>query len=173
MMTPLTQLSGKEKICCTGLIVASMGFWSILMIGIFWETVSIQCQPSPDQVMCKISGETSPGSTTTLEIPKSQIAAVKRIDGNRRKKIDRRIGLVLIDRTEIPLTRGTGDVVVQLDRKMDQIATFIANPQATTLNIKTQRHFPILLWPPTAFLLWFNSILLKRMLFGFPKKIDH
>jgi hypothetical protein len=79
---------------------------------------------------------------------------------------------VLIDRTEIPLSRGTGDVVVQLDRKMDQIATFIADPQATTLNVKTQRHFPILLWLPTAFLLWFNGVLLKRMLFGFQKKLD-
>ncbi len=79
---------------------------------------------------------------------------------------------MLIDRTEIPLSRGTGDVVVQLERKMDRIATFIADPQAKTLNIETQRHFPILLWPPTAFLLWFNGVLLKRMLFGFPEKVD-
>jgi hypothetical protein len=171
-MTSLTQLSGKEKLFCTGLIVTSMGFWSILMVGIFWETVSIQCQPSPDQVMCKISGENSPGNTTILEIPKSQIAAVSRIDGNRRKKIDRRIGLVLIDRTEIPLTRGTGDAMVQLERKMDQIATFIADPQAQTLQVETQRQLPFLLWLPTSFLLWFNGVLLKRMLFGYKAKVD-
>jgi hypothetical protein len=171
-MTQFTQLSGKEKVFCTGLMVASMGFLSMLMIGIFWETVSIQCQPSPDQVICKISGEPSPGETKTLEIPKSQLAEVKRIDTRRRKKTDRRIGLVLIDRTEIPLSRGTGDVVVQLDRKIDQIAKFIADPQATTLNVETQRHFPILLWLPTALLLWFNGVLLKRMLFGFHEKVD-
>jgi hypothetical protein len=123
-------------------------------------------------VICKISGEPHPGGTKTLEIPKSQLAEIKRIDERRRRKTDRRIGLVTIDRKEIPLSRGTGDVVVQLEKKMDQIATFIADPQANTLNVETQRHFPILLWPPTAFLLWFNGVLLKRMLFGFQAKVD-
>lgn len=155
----------KNKLLWTPFIAIIPGFWIILVIGMCWETVSLKCSPSPVEVICKINGEQNPGETSMLEVPKSQLAEVAVI--NRQRKGSYRIGLITIDQLKIPLTRGySGDATVQLEQQFDRIATFIADPNATNLNIETKRNFPPLIWIISAGIFGFNGWWLKRLWIG-------
>jgi hypothetical protein len=168
----MNQFSLKDKIFATALVGATAGFWYILMVAIFWETVSLKCQPQPVEVICKIAGEPYPGGIRNIEIPKSQIVEVRKIYGISKKNKDGyKIGLITVDQQAIALTRGQGDVINQLNIKMERIARFIADPQAQTLDVETQRNFPVLLWLPTGAIIWFGGLYLKMAWLGYkPKK---
>ncbi|WP_309736540.1 hypothetical protein [Chamaesiphon sp. OTE_75_metabat_556] len=152
----------KEKLANTALMSIVPSFWLLLTIAIYWETVSLNCQPNPVQVVCKISGETVPGETRVLEIPKAQLAGIDIIDRQRKGK--HRIGLITIDKTEIPLTRNwSGDATVQLEGQIERIRTFIADPHLTTLNVSTHRRLPLFPLIMTGGILWFHGLWFKRV----------
>ncbi|WP_310488152.1 hypothetical protein [Chamaesiphon sp. VAR_69_metabat_338] len=154
-----------EKLVHTALMSLVPSFWLLLTISMYWETVSLNCQPNPVRVICKISGETVPGETRVLEIPKAQLAGIDIIDRQRKGKY--RIGLITIDKTEIPLTRNwSGDATVQLTGQIDRIRTFIADPHLTTLNVSTQRRFPLFPLIIAGGILWFHGLWFERVWFG-------
>jgi hypothetical protein len=154
----------KKKLVHTALMSILPSFWLLLTISMYWETVSLNCQPNPVRVICKISGETVPGETRVLEIPKDRLAGIDIVD--RRRKGQYRIGLITIDKTEIPLTRNwSGDATVQLAGQIDRIRTFITDPQLTTLNVSTQRHFPLFPIIITGGIFWFHGLWFKRVWF--------
>jgi hypothetical protein len=155
----------KEKLANTALMSILPSFWLLLTISMYWETVSLNCQPNPVQVVCKISGETVPGETRVLEIPKAQLAGVDIVD--RQRKGQHRIGLITIDNQKIPLTRNwSGDATVQLEGQIDKIKTFIADPHLTTLNVSTHRRLPLLPLIMTVGILWFHGLWFKRVWIG-------
>jgi hypothetical protein len=157
--------TGKDKLFGTTFIALISGFWSILVIAMYWEIVSLKCSPNPVDVICKISGEPNPGETRILEIPKAQLAKVAVID--RQRKGQHRIGLITIDHQKIPLTRNfSGDATIQLEQQLDQIAAFIADPTATSLNIETRRNFPPSIWIISAVIFGFSGWCLKRLWIG-------
>jgi hypothetical protein len=157
--------SVKYKLFGTVFIAIIPGFWSILAIGMYWETVSLNCSPSPVEVICKISGEPNPGETRILEVPKAQLAEVAVIDRQRKGKY--RIGLITIDRQKIPLTRNlSGDATIQLEQQINRIAAFIADPTATSLNIETRRNFPPSIWIISAVIFGYSGWCLKRLWIG-------
>jgi hypothetical protein len=155
----------KDKLFGTVFIAIIPGFWSLLVIAMYWETVSLNCSPSPVEVICKISGEPNPGETRMLEIPKTQLAEVTVI--NRQRKGKYRIGLITIDHQKIPLTRNlSGDATIQLEQQIDRIATFIADPNATNLTIETRRNFPLSIWMISGVIFGFSGWCLKRLWIG-------
>lgn len=163
----MNKSTSKEKLFGTTLITLASGFWVVLAITMYWETVSLKCLPNPVEVICKIDGEPYPGGTRIVEIPKSQLVGVKIIDRMRQKK-QYRIGLIKIDRQQIPLTRNfNGDVTIQLEPQIDRIAAFINDPNATSLTIKTQRNFPPSVWMISLVIFGFSGWCLKRLWIGF------
>jgi hypothetical protein len=157
--------TSKDKLFGTVFIALISGFWSILAIGMYWETVSLKCAPDPVEVICKINGEPNPGETRTLEIPKAQLAEVKIID--RQRKGQHRIGLITIDQQKISLTRNfSGGATIQLKPQIDRIAAFIADPNATSLTVETRRDFPPSIWIISAVIFGFNGWYLKRLWIG-------
>jgi hypothetical protein len=162
---PKQTYSTKDKLFWTPFIAIIPGFWYVLVVAMCWETVSLKCEPSPVAVICKINGEPSPGETRMVEVPKAQLAKVDVID--RQRKGQHRIGLITIDHQKIPLTRNfSGDATIQLEQQLDQIAAFIADPTATSLNIETRRNFPPLIWIISAAIFGFSGWCLKRLWIG-------
>jgi hypothetical protein len=154
----------KDKLFGTVFITIIPGFWSLLAISMCWETVSLNCSPSPVEVICKISGQPNPGETRMSEVPKAQLVEVA-VD--RQPKARHRIELITIDHQKIPLTRNfSGDATVQIEQQLDRIATFIADPNATDLTIETQRNFPPLVWIISAIIFGFGGWCLKRLWIG-------
>lgn len=160
------QSSWKEKFIGTAFVAGVSFFWYILMMGIYEEKVSLQCKPSPEQVICSILGE-YPGGSRTLEIPKAQLSGVKIIH-QKSKRYIHQVVLNTLDKEKIPLTRcWSCDASIQLEKQMDQIAAFIADPSAQTLLIETRRNFPLLPLLMTGGIIWFNVLCLKRLWLGF------
>lgn len=161
----MQKYSIKNKLFGTVFIAVIPGFWSMLAIVMYWETVSLKCSPNPVEVICRISGEPNPGETRIIEVPKSQLAKVEIID--RQRKGTYRLGLMTIDRQKIPLTRNYGgDATVQLEQQIDRISTFIADPNATNLAIETKRNYPISIWIISAVVFGFSGWCLKRLWIG-------
>jgi hypothetical protein len=157
--------STKSKLFGTPFIAIIPGFWCILVITMCWETVSLKCSPSPVAIICKITGEPNPGETRMVEVPKAQLARIEVID--RQRKGEYRIGLITIDHQKIPLTKKiSGDATIQLKQQIDQIAAFIADPTATSLNIETRRNFSPLIWIISAVIFGFSGWCLKRLWIG-------
>jgi hypothetical protein len=163
---PHQTYSAKSKLLGTAFIAIIPGFWTILAIAMYWETVSLNCSPSPVEVICKINGEPNLGETRMFEVPKAQLAKVAVIDRSTRP-IRYRIGLITIDRQKIPLTRNfSGDATTQLEQQIDRIATFIADPTATNLTIETRRNFPPSIWIISVIIFGFGGWCLKRLWIG-------
>jgi hypothetical protein len=163
---PQQTYSTKNKLFGTAFIAIIPGFWSMLAIAMCWETVSLNCSPSPVEVICKISGEPNPGEMRMLEVPKAQLAEVAVIDRSTRP-IRYRIGLITTDRQKIPLTRNfSGDATTQLEQQIDRISTFIADPTATNLTIETRRNFPLSIWIISGVIFGFSGWYLKRLWIG-------
>jgi hypothetical protein len=164
-LMPIRQYSWKNKLFGTALISGFSFFWYMLMMGIYWETVSLQCKPKERQSVCSIRGE-YPGGTRALEISKAQLSGVKAIRQGR-KQSPRQVVLSTLDKEKIPLTRcWSCDASIQVEKQMDQIAAFIADPQAQTLRIETRRNFPLLPLAMTGGIIWFNVLCLKRLWIG-------
>jgi hypothetical protein len=159
----MTQISWRAKFFATAFAGTTSLFWIALMVGISWEIVSFKCQPSPEQVICKLYGEPTPGKTRYLEIPKNQLSRIKMV---RQRQGRHQAILVTIDRQEIPLVRTwSGDVTAQLDRQFDRITKFIADPQAKTLSIETYRNLNPLAILMTIGVIWFNGTMMKKVWF--------
>jgi hypothetical protein len=162
---PQQTYSTKNKLFGTAFIAIIPGFWTILAIAMYWETVSLNCSPSPVEVICKINGEPTPGETRMFEVPKAQLAKVAVID--RQRKGQHRIGLITIDHRKIPLTRNfSGDATLQLEQQINRISTFIADPTATNLTIETRRNFPLTIWIISGVIFGFSGWCLKRLWIG-------
>jgi hypothetical protein len=95
--------------------------------------VVINCQPLPQEVICKISSESN-----VLEIPKTQLSRVEIIEGRNHKnqRIERDI-LITTDHREIPLHSS------YTTNRTERITAFINDPQATTLTIDGRQNFVI------------------------------
>ena len=162
----MQKYSIKNKLFGTVFIAVIPGFWSMLAIVMYWETVSLKCSPNPVEVICRISGEPNPGETRIIEVPKTQLAKLAIIDRSTRP-IRYRLGLITIDRQKIPLTRNySGDATVQLERQIDRISTFIADPNATNLTVETKRNYPLSIWIISAAIFGFSGWCLKRLWIG-------
>jgi hypothetical protein len=170
----MTTASWKEKTFGTAFAVGLTAFWSVLMIALFWETTSLQCQPIqatvPVTVQCTLINEQFPGSQRLFRIAKSDIMTVKLVRQDSKKKYPRVI-LVQADGQEIPFTRGWNtDATMQLEPRLPEINAFLADPRARTLDVSTQRRFPLLSLLLTLGVLAFNGVMLKRIWFGFTPK---
>jgi hypothetical protein len=158
------RLSWKGKLFSTALLGSFSLFWCLLMIAIYWETVSLKCQPNPQLVICTITGEHYPGRVRSIEIPKQQLAGIEIVD--RQSKGKYRIGLITNDRQEIPLTKNwNGDATIQIEAQLDRISAFISDPNAKTLTIETRRDFPLLPLLMTGGIMCFCGLSLKRLWF--------
>jgi hypothetical protein len=137
----------------------------LLIKHLFWETTSLQCQPEQQKVICKISGEPSPGETRKLSIPKVQLVGVKVLFQKKAHKQRplRQVVLIDINQKEIPLTANWGgEATRQLLQETDRITAFIQDPQAQTLSIVTRREIPPLTIPIIGFIALVDFALLKQ-----------
>ncbi|WP_295622239.1 hypothetical protein [Chamaesiphon sp. GL140_3_metabinner_50] len=160
------RLSWNRKLIGTALLGSFSVFWYLLMVAIYWETVSLKCQPNPELVICTITGEPYPGRIRSIEVPKQQLAGVEIVDRQSRGKY--RIGLITRDRQEIPLTKHwNGDATAQIETQLGRISAFINDPNAKTLTIETHRDFPLLALVMTVGVIGFCSLSLKRLWLGF------
>jgi hypothetical protein len=141
-------------------------FFLLLILGSFWETMSLKCQPQPQQIICNIEGETLFGQRQTTTVPKARLSGVKIIRKPGKKHIDRLV-LSTIDQQEIPLNNGVGgEITIQLNEQVDRIRAFITDPQAQTLTVETHRNFPLPLLPLTlltGFMIWRAGLEIKRI----------
>jgi hypothetical protein len=152
-----------SKLAGTAIITIVAGGW-YLAIADSWETVSLHCQPSPEQVVCKISGEPYPGIQRNIAIPKTQLAGIKPIFRLMEDNLVQHLVLTTIDRQEIPLNiHPSGHLTIQLSQQQNKIAAFLANPQAQTLSITTQRNFPLPLSIITAGMIGMSGFYLKKL----------
>ncbi len=156
------------KVLLTGWVCISFWVYYFLIVWLYWETTRIECKPDSQQVVwCKITDESSPTQTTIRSIPKSQLAGVAVIHQQSRRPLSR-VVLIGIDRQEIPLTtHWGGSVTTQLDREIERIDAFIANPQAQTLTVETDRNIPLPAIPILGFLTLLNMVLVKKAWTGF------
>jgi hypothetical protein len=166
------KLSGKSKVFGVVPIALFSIFWSIILllaVGSCWETVSLRCQPRSEQVICDIQGGLFLGPSRTLTVSKAQLSGVQVIRKAGKKTIDR-IVFSTINGQEIPLNLGIGgDVTIQLNEQVHRIQKFIADPQAQTLTVETQRKFPWPFLPITllaGFMFWQANIKLKKIWYG-------
>jgi hypothetical protein len=144
-------------------------FWILFLLGgvaTFWETVILDCQPQPAQIICNIQREPFLGYRSTAAIPKSQLSGVKVIRKTGKKYIDR-ISLTTLNHQEIPLNSGVGgEVTIQLNEQVDRIQKFIVDPQAQTLRVETYRSLPLILLPLpllVGFMLWQSGLRLYKL----------
>jgi hypothetical protein len=113
--------------------------WYLALVDIYWEKVSIKCQPTPVQIVCLISNEPYLGGRS-LEIPKTQLTGTEYLFRSMEESTIQWIALTTIDGKTIILNRSPGgDIIKQLVKHKPQIAKFIADPQAKTLTIETHR----------------------------------
>jgi hypothetical protein len=129
----------KVKFSIQDKIISIIFFTLFAVIGyglikqLYKDIVVINCQPLPQQVICKFSSKFD-----VLEIPKSQLSRVETVEGRNRKnqKTERDI-LLTTDQREIPLHSS-----YTIDRK-ERITTFINDPLAKTLTIDGRQNFVI------------------------------
>jgi hypothetical protein len=102
-----------------------------LIESLYRGIVVIQCQPLPQEVICKISSESN-----VLEISKTQLSRVETIEGRNRKnqKTERDI-LITTDQREIPLHSS------YIFNGKERITAFINDPLAKTLTIDGRQNF--------------------------------
>jgi hypothetical protein len=139
---PIAMMNVSKLIAIAGLVVMPFVAWHYIP-GYGWETVSFQCKPQTGTVMCKLTGEPRPGKKRIVAIAKNQLSGVKvrTKDGpySDNSTVDM-IVLTTIDKKEIPLTiEWGGAATVQMLKQIDEINAFIADPQAQTLSLKTDR----------------------------------
>lgn len=155
-------LSWHRKLFGTALLGSFSSFWCLLMMTMYWETVTFKCQPNPELVTCNIINEIYPGRFRKVEVPKQQLAGVEIVDRQSHGKY--RIGLITNERKEIPLTRHwNGDASVQIEAQLDRISAFIKDPNAQTLSIETRRDFPLLPLVMTVGVIGFCGLSLKKL----------
>ena len=160
------RLSWNQKLFSTALLGSFSAFWCLLMVVMYWETVSLKCQPNPELVICTITGEPYPGRSRNIKIPKQQLIGVEIVDRQSHGKY--RIGLITNDRQEIPLTKHwNGDATAQIEPHIAQISAFIKDPNAQTLTIETHRDFPLLSLAMTGGVIGYCGWSLKRLWLGF------
>jgi hypothetical protein len=159
----MNRTSRISKLAGTAIITIVAGGWYLAIAGI-WETVSLHCQPSPEQVLCKITGEPYPGITRNITIPKIQLSGIKPTFRAMEDNLVQHLVLTTIDRQEIPLNiHPRGHLTVQLSKQQNKITAFLANPQARTLVVTTQRKF---FWPLsiiTAGIIGMSGFYLKKL----------
>jgi hypothetical protein len=135
-------MNASKLIAIGVLVVMPFAAWHYIP-GYGWETVSFQCKPQTGTVMCKLIGEPRPGKKRIVSIAKHKLSGVKVMtkDGPHRDNstVDM-IVLTTTDKKEIPLTiEWGGAATVQMLKQIDEINAFIADPQAQTLSLKTDR----------------------------------
>jgi hypothetical protein len=135
-------MNASKLAAIAGLAIMPFVAWHYVP-GYGWETVSFQCKPQAGTVMCKLMGEPRPGKKRIVTIAKNQLSGVKvRTKGSAYAdgSTVNMIVLTTIDNKEIPLTiEWGGAATVQMLKQCDQLAAFIADPQAQTLSLKTDR----------------------------------
>jgi hypothetical protein len=107
-----------------------------------WETTRLTCQPRYGFVQCHLLESLKPGKNRRVSIAKTQLSGVIVHEQQTVDNTLEQINLITVDHQEIPLTtQWGGNATVQLRPKVDEIANFIADPQAQTLDIETHRDF--------------------------------
>jgi hypothetical protein len=111
-----------------------------------WETTHLTCQPRNGFVQCQLVESLRPGKNRRVSIAKTQLSGVIVRERQTRKYPLKQVNLTTIDHKEIPLaTQWNGIANIQLLPQVDEIANFIADPQAQTLDIETHHDFlPVL-----------------------------
>jgi hypothetical protein len=159
----MNQSSWQVKFLGTTFVaVLSMAWY--LAIADAWETVILKCQPSPEQVICRISGEPYPGVRRNIEIPKTQLSGVKHTFRSMEGNLVQHVVLTTGDGREIPLNiHPAGIITSQIIKQQSRLSAFITNPQAKNLTVETQRDFPLQLWVITGGIICGSGLYLKRL----------
>jgi hypothetical protein len=159
----MNQSSWQVKFLGTTFVaVLSMAWY--LAIADAWETVIFKCQPSPEQVICRISGEPYPGVRRNIEIPKTQLSGVKHTFRSMEGNLVQHIVLTTKDGRTIPLNiHPAGNITIQIIKQQSKISAFIKNPQAKDLMIETQQQFPLRLYVITGGIICCSGFYLKRL----------
>jgi hypothetical protein len=135
-------INASKIIAIAGLVLMPFAAWHYVP-GYGWETVSFQCDPQVGQVMCKLIGEPKPGKKRIVAIAKSELSGVKVLKKEGRARSGSLVNMIVlttIDQKEIPLTiEWGGAATVQMLKQLDELEAFIADPQAQTLSLKTDR----------------------------------
>ncbi len=159
----MNQSSWQAKLFGTTFVAALCMGW-YLAIADAWETVILKCQPSPEQVICKISGEVYPGIKRNLEIPKTQLSGVRHTFRSMEDNLVQHIVLTTKGSREIPLNiHPAGAITIQIIKQQSKISAFINNPQAQELTIETPRNFPLQLYVITGGIICCSGFYLKRL----------
>jgi hypothetical protein len=159
----MQQTSWPSKLAGTAIVTIVSGGW-YSAIAPSWETVSLTCQPSPELVICSISGEPYPGISRNINIPKAQLSGIKSTFRSMEGNLVQHLVLTTIDRKEIPLNiHPSGHLTVQLSPQKTKIAAFLVNPQAQTLEITTQRDFSLPLLIITGGVVAISCLYLKKL----------
>jgi hypothetical protein len=157
-----SELSLKEKILGTMLVLVGPFFCCLYLLDIHSETISFECRPRPEEVICKINNEAYLAGSRNLEIPKLQIVRLEVI----KSRAEHSMKLITIDGKEISLARGRGGFTTdQLELKIESIKAFIINPESKVFTIEVQRNF-LLLFILAGAISLFHYLWIKRLWVG-------
>jgi hypothetical protein len=153
-----------KKVFGTALILGFSWLWYLQIVDEYLETVSIKCQPSPVQVICRISNEPYLGGRS-LEVSKTQLTGTEYLFRAMEGSTIQWIALTMIDEKIIILNRSPGGKIIrQLVKYKAQIAKFIADPQAKTLSIETHRRdINLQMQVVTGGIILFSCLCLKKL----------
>jgi hypothetical protein len=145
----IAMINPSKLVAVAGLLIMPFVAWNYVP-SYGWETVSFQCKPQVGTVMCKLIGEPKPGQKRIVAIAKNDLTGVKVVEKESNYDDGSRVNMIMlttIDEKQIPLTiEWGGAATVQMLKQIDELAAFIADPQAQTLSLKTDRE-PIQMLP--------------------------
>ncbi|BAU14432.1 hypothetical protein LEP3755_49790 [Leptolyngbya sp. NIES-3755] len=129
-----------------------LGIAGLLVIGLLGASrraidsmgglVHFNCRPRSDQVLCELTREPLIGGVETRQFEKAILQATKTQQG---RKNQTRLALVTRSGEEIPLTHNWSiSNNQQLFRQRETLDRFLADPTATTIEVRTHR--PWQLW---------------------------
>jgi hypothetical protein len=134
---PMAQYTVKFSIQDKILSIIFITLFAVMCCGLIKQLyrgiVVINCQPLPQEVICKVFSESN-----ALEIPKTQLSRVETIeDRNHKNQRTERDILISTDHRKIPLHSSYAT------NRTERITTFIKDPQAKKLTIDGRHNFLI------------------------------
>lgn len=134
----------------SGLLIVGLLGTSMKAIENMGGLVHFNCRPKSDQVICELTREPLIGGLETQHLNKAELRSTKIQQGRNANQV--RLALVARSGEEIPLTDNwSSSNNQQLFRQRDRLDRFLADPKATTIEVRTHR--PWQLWAMLGFLI--------------------
>ena len=134
----------------SGLLIVGLLGASKKAIGDMGGLVHFNCRPKSNQIICELTHEPLIGKLETRQLNKAELRSTKIQQGRNANQV--RLALVTRSSEEIPLTHNWSiSNNQQLFRQRERLDRFLADPKATTIEVRTHR--PWQLWAILGFLI--------------------